>query len=166
MSASTGKSKAKPVRKSTAPKAQNATALLRADHKLVSDVFADFEKARTISRKKKLAEKICMELTVHAQVEEEIFYPAFKVAVKDKELVPEAVVEHASLKVLIAQIEDEEPDDEMFDAKMKVLSEYVKHHVKEEQSQMFTQAKTSHMDLVQLGAQIASRKRELIARLS
>jgi hemerythrin superfamily protein len=147
-----------------APKAQEATALLRADHKLVSNLFVEYEKARSATRKKKLASKICTELSVHAQVEEEIFYPAVKQALKDHELVPEATVEHATLKALIAQVEGVEPDGEMFDAKIKVLSEYVKHHVNEEHSEMFPKAKSTKLDMVALGARLTARKAELLAR--
>jgi hemerythrin-like domain-containing protein len=100
---------------------------------------------------------------VHAQVEEEIFYPAVKLALKDKELVPEATVEHATLKDLIAQVEGIEPDGEMYDAKIKVLSEYVKHHVKEEQSEMFPKAKAADLDMLALGDQLPQRKAELMA---
>lgn len=142
---------------------KEATALLRADHKLVSDLFAEYEKARAPAKKMELVTKICSELTVHAQVEEEIFYPAVKAALKDKELVPEATVEHATLKNLIAQIEGVQPDGEMFDAKVKVLSEYVKHHVKEEHTEMFPKAKASKLDMFALGAQLALRKSELMA---
>lgn len=147
-----------------APKAKEATALLRADHKLVSDLFSEYEKSRSNIRKKQLVTQICKELTVHAQIEEEIFYPAVKQALKDKELVPEATVEHATLKDLIAQVKGVEPDGEMFDAKIKVLSEYVKHHVKEEQNEMFPKAKESKLDLVELGAQLTERKAELLAQ--
>lgn len=146
-----------------AAKPQEATAMLRADHKLVSGLFADFEKTRSAARKKAIAAKICSELTVHAQLEEEIFYPAFKAALKDHELVPEAHVEHASVKDLIAQVEGVEPDGEMFDAKVKVMGEFVKHHVKEEQTQMFPKAKKSKMDLRELGRQMHERKQELMA---
>ncbi len=142
-------------------KGKDAITLLRADHKLVSTLFTEYEKTRAISKKKSLASKICAELTIHAQVEEEIFYPAVKKALKDKELVPEALVEHATLKDLISQIEDAEPDGEMFDAKMKVLSEYVKHHVKEEQNEIFPQAKLSKLDLDELADKITARKEEL-----
>lgn len=147
-------------------KALGATELLRADHKLVSSLFAEYEKARLSSKKKELVARICMELSVHAQVEEEIFYPAVKKALKDKELVPEATVEHASLKALIAQVEGVEPDGEMFDAKVKVLSEYVQHHVNEEQNEMFPKAKASKLDMAELGAEILARKEELMAEKS
>ena len=144
-------------------KEQDAITLLRADHKRVSELFADYEKARSPSKKKELVDDICTELSVHAQVEEEIFYPAVKQALKDKELVPEATVEHATVKELIAQVEGIEPDGEMFDAKIQVLSEYVKHHVKEEQNEMFPKAKASSLDMAELGAEIAERKKVLLA---
>ena len=139
----------------------DAIALLRADHSLVSGLFAEYEKTRSVSRKKALVSQICMELSVHAQVEEEIFYPAVKAALHDKEMVPEATVEHQTLKDLISQVEGREPDGEMFDAKVMVLSEYVKHHVKEEQNEMFPKAKGAKLDMEGLGAQILARKEEL-----
>jgi hemerythrin-like domain-containing protein len=148
----------------TAPKAKEATSFLRADHKLVSDLFAEYEKSRSNVRKKQIVNMICKELTVHAQIEEEIFYPAVKAALKDKELIPEATVEHATLKDLIAQVKDVEPDGEAFDAKIKVLSEYVKHHVKEEQNEIFPKAKESSLDLLEIGAQLAERKAELAGK--
>ena len=145
-------------------KAQNAITLLRADHKLVAQLFDEYEKSRSSLKKQKLVEKICTELTVHTQIEEEIFYPAVKAALKDKELIPEATVEHATVKGLIAQVEGIEPDGEMFDAKIKVLSEYIKHHVKEEQNEIFPNAKASNLDMGELGAQMAERKAELLAQ--
>jgi len=154
----------KTVKPTTPLKSHEATALLIADHKLVSGLFADYEKASTKAMKKKLVSQICLELSVHAQVEEEIFYPAVKKALNDHELVPEATVEHASLKTLIAQVENIEPDGEMYDAKIKVLSEYVKHHVKEEQDEMFPKAKATHLNMMELGDKITARKQELIAQ--
>ena len=148
---------------SESEKSLEATALLRADHKVADALFTEFEAAKTSAEKKQIVAKICAELTVHAQVEEEIFYPAFKKTLKDKELVPEAIVEHATLKDLIAQVENIEPDGEMYDAKVMVLIEYVKHHVKEEEDEMFPKAKSSDMDLNKLGTQMAERKAELMA---
>ena len=145
-----------------ATKTQDATAMLRADHKLVSGLFAQYEKTQSTSKKKQLVGQICTELSVHAQVEEEIFYPAVKEALHDHELVPEATVEHASLKSLISEVEGVEPDGEMFDAKIKVLGEYVKHHVKEEQTEMFPKAKATDLDMRELGARIAARKEVLL----
>lgn len=152
-----------PTTAKTSPVHKEATAMLRADHKLVSELFEQYEKSRSTARKKELVAQICKELTVHAQVEEEIFYPAVKAALKDHELIPEASVEHATLKDLIAQVEGLEPDGEMFDAKIKVMSEYVKHHVKEEQNEIFPKARATRLDMVELGAQIDARKQELMA---
>ena len=140
---------------------RDAIAMLRADHKAVSELFEEFEHARSASRKKALVATICHELEVHTQLEEEIFYPAVKAALKDHELVPEATVEHASVKELIAQVKDAEPDGEMFDAKIKVMSEYVKHHVKEEHTEMFPKARDSGVDLVELRDQMLARKEAL-----
>ena len=152
-----------PARSSPTSAGPDAIALLRADHQRVSDLYEQYEKARSTAKKRELVATICQELSIHAQVEEEIFYPAVKAALKDKELVPEAQVEHATLKELIAQVRDKEPDGEMFDAKIKVMSEYTKHHVKEEQNEMFPKAKATRLDMKQLGAQIAARKEELMA---
>lgn len=145
----------------SSPKIQDAITLLRADHKLVSTLFAEYEKTTATSKKKLLVAQICTELSIHAQVEEELFYPAVKQALKDKEMIPEALVEHATLKELISQVEGIEPDGEMFDAKVKVLSEYVKHHVKEEQNEIFPEAKSTKLDMLELGSAIAARKEEL-----
>ena len=152
----------KPTKLNNTPKVQDATAMLRADHKVVSDLFAEYEKTESTTKKKRLVSEICTELSVHAQVEEEIFYPAVKRALNDKELVPEATVEHATLKDLIAQVEGVAPGGEMFDAKIKVLSEYVKHHVKEEHDEMFPKAKATKLDMLELGGRIAARKQELL----
>ena len=150
------------LKKTVAPKPQNAIALLRADHKKVSELFEQYEKARSPEKKGTIVAQICTELGVHAQIEEEIFYPAVKQALKDKELVPEALVEHGSLKSLIAQVEGVEPDGEMFDAKIKVMSEFVKHHVKEEQEEMFPKAQKTALDMDELGIQLAQRKEQLL----
>ena len=150
------------AKKSVAP--MEATAMLRADHKKVAGLFDAFEKTNSAARKKKIVSEICMELTVHATLEEEIFYPAVKAALKDHELVPEATVEHGSVKDLIAQVKDVEPDGEMYDARVKVMGEFVKHHVKEEQNEMFPKAKKTKLDMIALGAQMAERKAELMAQ--
>src|SRR5687768_11305091 len=148
-----------------AKKPQDATALLRADHKAVNELLDQYESLRSSTKKKALLTQICMELTVHAQIEEEIFYPSIQQVLKDKGLIPEAIVEHQTLKALIAQIEGVEPDGEMFDAKVKVLSEYVRHHVKEEQNEIFPMVKESKLDLVAMGEQLLERKEELLAEL-
>lgn len=144
--------------------AKDAIALLRADHEAVSDLFDEYDKTRSGAKKKACVAEICTALSVHAQIEEEIFYPAVKAALKDKLLVPEATIEHGSIKDLIAQLEGLEPDGEMYDARVQVLSEYVKHHVKEEQNEMFPKAKATSLDLVELGARMAARKTDLLAK--
>jgi hemerythrin superfamily protein len=154
----------KTTAKPKAPAAEtDATALLRADHAAVIDLFADYEKTRSDAKKKALVAEICTALSVHAQIEEEIFYPAVKAALKDKLLGPEATVEHGGMKDLIAQLEGVEPDGEMYDAKVKVLSEQVQHHVKEEQNDMFPKVKASSLDVFELGARMAARKADLLA---
>jgi hemerythrin superfamily protein len=145
-------------------KTPDAVSLLRADHKLVSGLFEQFEKSRSTAKKQQLVAQICLELTVHAQVEEEIFYPEVQAALKDKELVPEARVEHQSIKDLIAAVEGVEPGGEDYDAKVKVMSEWVKHHVKEEQNEMFPKAKKAGLDMAALGERIKQRKDELMAQ--
>lgn len=146
------------------PTSKDAIALLKADHEAVSLLFAEYEKTRSVPNKKALVAEICTALSVHAQIEEEIFYPAVKAALKDKLLVPQATVEHAGVKDLIHQLKGVEPDGEMYDAKVKVLSEYVKHHVKEEQNEMFPKAKATTLDMVELGAQMDARKQALLAQ--
>jgi len=161
MTATKSSKTATPDKSKPAPK--DAIALLKADHEAVSQLFAEYETTRSVADKKALVSQICTALGVHAQIEEEIFYPAVKTALKDKLLVPEASVEHAGVKDLIAQIEGIEPDGEMYDAKVKVLSDYVKHHVKEEQNEMFPKVKSSSLDIVELGMLMAARKDELMA---
>ena len=151
----------KSSRRSAAPR--DAIALLRADHQLVQELFDKFEKTRAEDRKAALAEQICNELTVHAQIEEEIFYPAAREAIRDEDLIHEATVEHQSAKDLIAQIEASDPSDELFDAKVKVLGEYVKHHVKEEQNELFPQVRKTKLDLKELGERLMTRKQQLMA---
>ncbi len=151
-----------PAKKSATTKPQEATAMLIADHKKVSALFADFEKARSAKTKKDIVHQICRELTVHTSIEEEIFYPAVQAALKDHELVPEANVEHGSVKDLIAQVKDAEPGGDEYDARVKVMGEFVKHHVKEEQNQMFPKARKTKLDMVALGAKMAARKVELL----
>lgn len=152
-----------PASSKTSPTPRDAIALLKADHEAVSQLFDDYEKSRSAATRKSLVAQICTALSVHAQIEEEIFYPAVKAALKDKLLVPEATVEHAGVKELIAQLEGVEPDGEMYNARVKVLSEYVKHHVKEEQTEMFPKARATSLDLVELGALMRARKEALLA---
>jgi iron-sulfur cluster repair protein YtfE (RIC family) len=147
---------------------QDAIALLTADHREVSAMFKQFEELseRAKSSKKKLADQICNALLLHTTIEEEIFYPAARGAGKDaEELVDEAVVEHAAAKDLIAQLQEMDPEDALYDAKVKVLGEQVEHHVKEEEKEMFPTVRKSGLDLVALGQDMAVRKDELAAAL-
>jgi hemerythrin superfamily protein len=143
---------------------EDAIALLKADHRQVEAWFEQFESTRSADRKKKLAGQICQALEVHTEIEEEIFYPAFLAATEEEDIHHEAEIEHDSAKKLIAEIEDSGPDDDYYDAKVKVLSEMIKHHVKEEEQRdgMFAKARQSDMDLKELGAQLAARKQELM----
>ena len=145
--------------------ANDAIALLKADHKEVAEMLDKFENAR--STKSKLAQQICQALTVHAQIEEEIFYPAAREALGEdgKDLLDEAQVEHQSLKELIGQIEGASPDDDLFDAYVKVLGEYVKHHVKEEEGELFPKLRKSDMDLASVGQELMARKKELMSQM-
>jgi len=139
----------------------DAIALLKADHKKVRALLETLDKTKASARRVKLIGQIEIELKAHAKIEEEIFYPAAKDALNDKEMVPEALVEHDGVKKLIAEIENSEGG-EMFDARVKVLSELVKHHVKEEQGELFPAVKKTDLDLTELGAQLAARKAELL----
>jgi hemerythrin-like domain-containing protein len=138
----------------------DALALLKDDHREVESLFSRFEKARGEAEKGRLGEKICNELDVHARIEEQLFYPAVREAISDDELMNEAEVEHASAKDLIGQIQASSPSDERYDALVKVLAEYVRHHVKEEEREMFPKARRSGVDLVELGEKLRERKRE------
>jgi hemerythrin-like domain-containing protein len=160
----TTKTARRPAATKTASARQpDAIALLKEDHAKVNALFEQYEKSRSATKKQSIVATICRELTIHAMVEEEIFYPAVKAALKDKELVPEAIVEHATLKEFIAKLDGRLPEGEMFDAQVKVLGEYVKHHVKEEQNEMFPKARKTRLDLAALGEQILDRKQALMA---
>lgn len=141
----------------------DAIALLKADHRQVEKWFAQFKKTRAPRRQEKLAEQICNALKVHAAIEEEIFYPAFLAATEDKDLHHEAEVEHAGAKKLIAEIEASDGNDDYYKAKVIVLSEMIKHHVKEEEQPggMFAEARKSDMDLEELGKRMKVRKTQL-----
>jgi hemerythrin superfamily protein len=146
-------------------KAMDAIALLKEDHRTVEDLFAQFEKAGGDGRKQKLAEQICLELIIHAQIEEEIFYPACEEKVEE-DLLKEAYVEHDGAKLLITEILAGEPSDEFYDSKVKVLQEQIEHHVEEEEKRMeglFSQARRAGLDMDALGEQLAARKQELTA---
>jgi hemerythrin superfamily protein len=152
-------------RASSARTPADAIALLKADHRQVEQWFAQFESSRSDERKATLAQNICQALTVHTKIEEEIFYPAFLEATQEEDIHHEAEVEHDGAKKLIAQIETSGPQDEYYDAKVKVLSEMIKHHVKEEEQRggMFAKARQSDMDLIGLGESLAARKAQLMA---
>lgn len=150
--------------KRSSAKPQDAIALLKADHRQVEEWFSQFEKASSSSRKQDLAQKICLALKTHTTIEEDVFYPAFLEATEETDLHHEAEVEHDGAKKLIAQIESSGADDEYFDARVTVLSEMIKHHVKEEEARdgMFAKARQSDMDLVALGEQLAARKAQIM----
>jgi hemerythrin superfamily protein len=144
----------------------DATHILAADHRTVEKLFADFDKANGSDAKGKLADQICTELKIHAQIEEEVFYPALKGKIDD-DLLKEAYVEHDGAKILINEIVASSPDDEFFDSKVTVLKEEIEHHVKEEEKQhdnMFQQARAADVDLDALGEQMLARKEELKAQ--
>jgi hemerythrin superfamily protein len=143
---------------------KDAITLLKSDHREVEGLFRQFESARSAGRKLELAQRICSALKTHTQIEEEIFYPAFLNATDDKKIHHEAETEHEGAKKLIAEIEASGPDDDYYDAKVKVLSEMIKHHVKEEEKPggMFAKARQSDMDLGEIGAQLKARKNELM----
>ncbi len=144
----------------------DAIALLKADHRKVEDLFEQFEKARSTDRKQDIAHRICNELKIHTLIEEEIFYPAFKGRIED-DILDEAYVEHDGAKLLVNDIESSGPEEEFYDAKVKVLSEEIKHHVHEEEMPsegMFAQCRKTDVDLVALRDQLARRKAELLAQ--
>ena len=152
------------TRKSRAA-AKNALVLLRADHDAVLELFEKFERASREDQKQKLADQICNELTIHTTIEEEIFYPEIREAQAEdaEDALDEAEVEHDGAKKLIAEIQGSEPGAELFDAQLKVLGEYVKHHIKEEYRSIFPAAKKSGIDLDEMGERLGARKRELKA---
>lgn len=144
-------------------KAEDATALLMEDHKRVEKMFSSFKKLTDadLDEKAELVRRTCIELKIHAQIEEEIFYPAVREILEEDDIVDEAEVEHATAKQLIGELESMEPDEPLFDAKFTVLGEYVRHHVQEEEKEMFPEAKRAKIDMVTLGEELALRKREL-----
>jgi hemerythrin superfamily protein len=151
-------------------KGTDAIAALIADHRKVKDLFEQFEKAKdqenADDEKAGLVKQICTELTIHTTIEEEIFYPAAREQIEDEDLMDEALVEHAGAKDLIAQLEEMDPEDDLYDAKVTVLGEQIDHHVKEEEGNMFPKAKKANVDTEALGGKMARRKAELKAELS
>jgi hypothetical protein len=158
----TNKVPKKASRKTAEP--SDAIALLKADHRAVEELFAEYEEASGKAQKAKLAQQICLELSVHTTIEEELFYPACRGEVEEN-VVDEAYVEHDGAKMLIAELMNGSPDEDFYDAKVKVLSEMIKHHVKEEEQRdgLFAQAKKADIDLDELGMRLAERKEELKA---
>ncbi|WP_334190980.1 hemerythrin domain-containing protein [Noviherbaspirillum sp.] len=164
--ASTKSSAAKAAPKSTGKGAQDVLELLKEDHKKVNKMFEQFEKMKEKEdndqeAKQLLVETACAELTIHAQLEEEIFYPALREAIDDEDMLDEAEVEHNTAKQLITELAAMQPGDELYDAKFTVLGEYVKHHVQEEEKEMFQKAKKAKIDLVAMAEQVMERKMEL-----
>ncbi len=156
-----------------ATREKDACDLLDADHKAIKKMFKEYEeltnsRARSAAQKKlDLARQICHEMTVHAQIEEEIFYPALRQAIKDTEPLDQAAVEHQSTKSLIAQLQEAGVADDMFDAKVKVLGEYVDHHVKEERNEIFVKARAARkLNLVAMREQMETRKEELMGQMA
>ena len=146
-------------------KKMDAIALLKEDHRKVEDLFKQFDKAREEGRKEKLAKQICTELMIHAMIEEEIFYPACAGRIEDEDILEESYVEHDGAKVLIAELSKSSPSGEFFDAKVSVLSEMIRHHVKEEEKRaegLMAQAKQAGLDMEALGERLMQRKQELM----
>src|SRR6202795_2162185 len=144
----------------------NAIELLKHDHREVEEYFEQYEDLEDDADKAELSAKICQALKVHAQIEEEIFYPAAREATGDEDLLDEAVVEHAGAKRLIEEIESMDVGDDLYDAKIRVLGEQIKHHVKEEEEELFPEVKSAKVDLEALGTKMAARKAELMEALS
>ncbi|MDP9082549.1 MAG: hemerythrin domain-containing protein [Pseudomonadota bacterium] len=148
--------------------AADAIEMLIADHKKVKKLFSEFDKLKAEGEdedKSAIVEQICNELKIHAELEEEIFYPAVRKAVDDADLMDEALVEHAGAKELIAQLEEASPGDDLYDAKVTVLGEQITHHVKEEEGEMFPQAKKAKVDTEALGATMLKRKMALMEKM-
>lgn len=150
----------------SASPATDALALLKADHKEVKAWFNQYEGLDNDSQKAALVAKICLALKVHTTIEEEIFYPAARKATKDNALLDEANVEHACAKDLLAQIEAMKVGENLYDAKVQVLGEQIKHHAKEEEEELFPEVREAKMDLKGLGSQMAARKAELMRQLA
>ena len=147
----------------TRPEGMNAIELLKHDHREVEDYFEEHEDLEEDAEKAELSAKICQALKVHMQIEEDIFYPAARRATRDDDLLDEAVVEHAGAKRLIAEIESMQVGDDLYDAKIRVLGEQIKHHVKEGEEELFPEVGHSDMDLKAVGKELEDRKIELMA---
>ena len=156
------------TKRSTSTQAQDAIAMLMADHKRVKKLFSDFDKLKEEGgddEKSAIVDQICNELKIHTELEEEIFYPAVRNAIDDSDLMDEALVEHAGAKDLIAQLEDASPEDDLYDAKVTVLGEQIDHHVKEEEGSIFPKAKKAKVDTEALGSTMTKRKIALMDKM-
>jgi len=151
--------------RSTTSQGPDAITLLKGDHRAVEKLFGQFEKAKDENRKKALADRICQELHVHMQIEEEIFYPTSRDFLKNDDIVDESVVEHAAAKDLMGEIEAMDPGDELYDAKVTVLQEQIEHHVEEEETEYFPKVRKTDMDIKAIGARLKARKEELMAQI-
>jgi hemerythrin superfamily protein len=147
---------------------RNAFDVLEEDHREVEEWFDEYDELKDSDedRKAELAEKICLALKVHAQIEEEIFYPRAREAAKDDDLIDEAIVEHATVKNMIAEIEEMDVGEELYDAKIRVLGEMVKRHIREEEEELFPELQSAKMDLDAVGKELAERKEELMSEMS
>jgi hemerythrin superfamily protein len=150
-------------RAADAARGKDAVMLLEADHRHVEELFRQFEKAKDESQKHQLADKIFLQLRIHTQIEEEIFYPASREFLKDDEVVDKSIAEHQSIKAMIKQIKGMAPSDGSFEAKVSVLKETIEQHVKEEEEELFPQVRKTDMDLKEIGQQLMTRKEELMA---
>src|SRR5581483_1403993 len=158
--------KKKPGRPATKP--QNAVQLLKADHRTVEQLFAQYENSESENEKTTLVKQVCKELIIHTMLEEEIFYPTCREKGVEEDMMDEAQVEHDSAKLMIGDLLEGEPDDEFYDAKVKVLSEYIKHHVGEEEKPrngIFAKAQKAGVDMDALGEEIQTRKQELMGEI-
>ncbi len=146
---------------------QDALELLQAGHQAVRKLFQDYRDLAghdaPAARRKALAEQICLELTIHARLEEELFYPVVRDAIRDDDLMDEAEVEHAAARDLMVQILSMDAGEELYDAKVTVLGEYIEHHVREEEAEIFAKARRSGIDLARLGERLRVRRGELEA---
>jgi hypothetical protein len=143
--------------------ALSALELLEQDHRQVEELFGEYDQLKGDDKRKgELAQKICLALEVHAQIEEEIFYPLAREATKDNDLIDESLVEHATVKNLIGEIEEMEVGDDLSDAKIRVLGEMVKHHIHEEEGELFPELESAQIDLDAIGKELAERKEALI----
>lgn len=149
------------------PQEKNAIELLKSDHEQVLQQFSRFEKLKDKEEdaKRELVEHVCSQLTIHAQIEEELFYSALRDVLDEQDLLDEALVEHDMAKQLIADLESMAPDEDLYDAKFTVLGEYVKHHIEEEEKEIFAKAKKAGIDMATLGADMQDRKHELMEEL-